>query len=136
VAVAVVTAGPRGHLTRADERAIAKLLAEGDDEQVEDLAHAIRRYELIARDAKARLGKRKVETPGEAMWQGGYQAAMNVVLDVIGEMTAAGREYPPYIVHALREVAWSSQDLAFAEDAADLWSRRDERGGPDCAGAR
>ena len=74
---------PRARLTRADERAIAKLLAEGDDDEVLKFSLAIHHYELLASNAKARLAKTKIERPIDEYWRGGYGAAMHTILDVI-----------------------------------------------------
>jgi hypothetical protein len=113
--------GPRARLTRADERAIAKLLAEGDDNAVLTFSMAIHHYELLASNAKARLAKAKIERPIDEYWRGGYGAAMHTVLDVINEM--AERYTDGEVLRAVVEVAYSAGDLAFVEGTAAAWSR-------------
>jgi hypothetical protein len=113
---------PRARLTRADERAIAKLLAAVDDNEVLKFSMAIHHYELTAERAKARLAKAKIGTPIQFYWEGGYGAAMHTVIAVINEMTEKHTDVRDILL-AVADVAASAEDLAFAEGTAAAWSR-------------
>jgi hypothetical protein len=76
----------QARLTRADERAIGNLLAEGDQAKVDGLMLAISRYERIVTQAQGRLGKRRPFAPSTVMWQGGYTAAMESITSLIAGM--------------------------------------------------
>ncbi len=119
-----MTAGPEPRLTRADERALARLLAEGDDDKVMRLGLAINHYEVTAADAKARLGKRNPATPHDQFWLCGYRAAMDTILEVICEQAGTGAS-TRFVLDAVMHVAASAGDLAFAESTAATWAEGD-----------
>ena len=110
-----------GRLTRADERAIAKALADADQEQVDVLAHLISRYEATAEDAKARLGKSKVWTTTDLWWHGGYRAAMSAVRCAASEMRGTGHSTRD-VLAAVLALAEAAQDLASAESTVQKWA--------------
>jgi hypothetical protein len=112
---------PRARLTQADERAIAKLLGAGDDDEVLKFSMAIRRYELLASSAKARLAKSKIERPIDEYWRGGYGAAMHTIIGVINEMTGRYTDVRE-VLRAVVEVAISADELYFAESTTASWS--------------
>lgn len=99
-------------LSRADERAIGKLLAGADQAEVMRLILAINHYEATVAEARARLSKRRPFTPSADRWQGGYAAAMMSIHQLVGGM-AEVTENPYRILRAVIETAAAASSLGW-----------------------
>lgn len=111
----------RARLTKADEKAFAKLLAESDQHQVNELMCSIVKYEHRAAEAKARLTRKKLTTNAEQCWYGGYSNAMSQISVVIIQMLAAGHSAQGTVLAALA-VASGSERLYYADGVPPSWS--------------
>jgi hypothetical protein len=112
---------PRARLTQADQRAIGKLLAEGDDREVWKLGYAIRRYEATVSEARARLTRRRwsVGRPMDDAWFGGYANAMDTVLTLLCEMVGARTDHD--VVLALAQYAIGAREAYYADTVPASW---------------
>ena len=114
------TGNGSARLTRVDERAIAKLLADSDQRQVNELMCSITTYEHRVTEAKARLTRKSITTKAEQCWHGGYSNAMSQIAAVIVEMLGAGHSAEGTVLAALA-VALGNERLYYAEGVPPSW---------------
>jgi hypothetical protein len=98
--------------TRADQRAVDRLLVEGDQAKVDGLMLAINRHERIVTEAQGRLDKRRPFAPSTGMWQGGYTAGMESITSLIAGM-AEVTQNPFRILGAVIETTLAARGLGY-----------------------